>query len=131
MADKAYTVRDRRGGQHPETAEACRVCGSAQVHTREYSKPTMDCIEFLRSQVSGLDAKCQEWAHAMQPVVQAKPINEALPCRFRWPADDKLPTTEWGHGVYFPVTDLCVTAMGVRSTGKPVIGQLEWIDPLP
>jgi hypothetical protein len=131
MADKGYTVRDRRGGQNPEPAEVCRVCGSPEVHSLKYNQPTMECIAFYRSQVSGLDEKCQEWARAMQPVTQAKPTNQALPCRFRWPADDKVPTTEWGHGVYFPVTDLCVTAMGVRSTGIPTIDGLEWVDPLP
>ncbi len=47
--DKPYTITDKRGmneGQeHPE--EICRVCGSQVVHSKEYGKPTMDCIKYL------------------------------------------------------------------------------------
>ncbi len=60
--DKSYTIVDKRGmneGQeHPE--EICRVCGSQEVHSKEYGKPTMDCIKYLKDQVSHLE-KTQGW----------------------------------------------------------------------
>lgn len=71
MSEKSYTVRDRRGGKNGEPAEACRACGSATVHTREYNQPTMDCIRDLRGQVATLDGKCQEWARAMENAPEA------------------------------------------------------------
>ena len=50
---KKYTVIDKRRLNNPdyeeEPTEVCRVCGSPEVHTREYNKPTMKCIEYLRS----------------------------------------------------------------------------------
>jgi hypothetical protein len=52
---EGYTVNDRRGGANPEPAEVCRVCGCSVVHAREYNKPTMGCIEYLR----GLAAKAE------------------------------------------------------------------------
>lgn len=51
----AYTINDRRhNSAKKEATKACRVCGSSEVHTREYNKPTMLCIEFLRAQISQL-----------------------------------------------------------------------------
>ncbi len=51
--DKPYTIVDKRGmneGQeHPE--EICRVCGSKEVHSKKYGKPTMECIKFLKDQI--------------------------------------------------------------------------------
>jgi hypothetical protein len=56
MNDKPYTITDKRGmskGQeHPK--EVCRVCGSKEVHSKKYGKPTMDCITYLKNQVSEL-----------------------------------------------------------------------------
>lgn len=46
---QGYTVHDRRFKKEEEPQEVCRVCGSPQVHSREYNHPTMGCIEFLRS----------------------------------------------------------------------------------
>lgn len=45
-----YTVHDRRG-QSP-AREACRVCGAGVVHSREYGKPTMECIQFLNGTIT-------------------------------------------------------------------------------
>jgi len=53
---KGYTIIDRRGmneGQeHPD--EVCRVCGSKTVHSKQYGKPTMDCINYLNKKISFL-----------------------------------------------------------------------------
>ena len=60
--EKPYTITDKRGmneGQeHPE--EVCRVCGSKTVHSKKYGKPTMECIKFLKDQISQLE-KTQGW----------------------------------------------------------------------
>jgi len=54
------------------------------------------------------------------------------PMVFRWPNDEGKSATgrdaQWAHGVYFPDTDLCVSEMGARSTGKPAWSGIEWID---
>jgi hypothetical protein len=52
--DLGFKVNDRRG-REPDV-EPCRVCGAPgdpQPHTREYNKPTMKCIEYLRNQARG------------------------------------------------------------------------------
>jgi hypothetical protein len=49
-----HTVIDRRrlSEDYVEPpSEVCRICGSTTVHTREYNKPTMDCINYLRSKI--------------------------------------------------------------------------------
>ncbi|MFA5071117.1 MAG: hypothetical protein WC511_01980 [Candidatus Pacearchaeota archaeon] len=52
----AYTINDRRhNSAKKEATEACRVCGSSEVHTREYNKPTMLCIGYLRQTISDLE----------------------------------------------------------------------------
>jgi hypothetical protein len=44
-----YTVIDKRGeNKDKKPPEVCRVCGSLVVHTKDYNKPSMDCIKFLR-----------------------------------------------------------------------------------
>ena len=45
---KSYTVTDRRGVDKEEPRLPCRVCGSSVEHSREYNKPTMDCVLYLR-----------------------------------------------------------------------------------
>jgi hypothetical protein len=59
MDEKPYTITDRRGlneGQeHPE--EVCRVCGAQVVHSKEYGKPTMECIIFLNNTIAILSEK--------------------------------------------------------------------------
>ena len=45
-----YKINDRRGKEPPK--EVCRICGSPQIHSREYGNPTMDCIRYLRSIIS-------------------------------------------------------------------------------
>jgi len=42
-----YTINDKRF-KDEEPLEVCRVCGSREVHTREYNIPTMKCIEHYR-----------------------------------------------------------------------------------
>lgn len=41
----------------PEPKEACRVCGAEEVHSTEYNKPTMKCIEQLRSEINQYKSK--------------------------------------------------------------------------
>lgn len=51
------------------------------------------------------------------------------PLLFRFKTDDKHPNgreIEYCHGCYFPLTDLCVTDMGRRGTGKP--DGVEWLN---
>lgn len=54
------------------------------------------------------------------------------PLRFKWPNDHGTHPngrkTEWSYGVYFPATDLVVTDMGRRGTGKPEIAGIIWLD---
>ena len=44
--------------------EVCRVCGSKEVHTQKYNKPTMKCIEFLRKKAeSEINSWKQIWEY--------------------------------------------------------------------
>lgn len=44
-----HKVIMRRGVERDATEkEACRCCGAPVVHTREYNKPTMACVAYLR-----------------------------------------------------------------------------------
>jgi len=46
-----FVVNDKRGKKQEEKElERCRVCGSPEVHSREYNKPTMACINHLRKE---------------------------------------------------------------------------------
>lgn len=45
-----YKFIDRR--YNPKPKPVCRVCGSLHIHSEEYNKPTIDCIEYLRSIIS-------------------------------------------------------------------------------
>ena len=49
----AYVVNDKRGKE--PVKEVCRVCGASVVHSREYNKPTMGCIEHLRGKIAELE----------------------------------------------------------------------------
>jgi len=51
-------VNDKRrwAEDYKHTDEVCRVCGAVEVHSSEYGKPTMGCIEYLRSQIKPIDA---------------------------------------------------------------------------
>jgi len=46
----AYTVNDKRGKKAPQ--EVCRVCGAPTVHSKDYNKPTMECIKYLRAELA-------------------------------------------------------------------------------
>ena len=50
----AYTVNDRRG-TGSRTVEVCRFCGSPNVHTREYDKPTAECAKYLRQKLHDVE----------------------------------------------------------------------------
>lgn len=110
MSDKGYTVNDRRGGNDSGIQEACRVCGGP-VHTREYNQPTMECIKFLRDQVTKLSTREFE-----------------QPRLFKWYPDAPPGSdVKARHGVYFESTDLTVTDTGQRATGQPT-WKVEWCD---
>lgn len=64
-----YKVNDRRGQNHEQPGERCRVCGSADVHTDQYNKPTMGCIEYLR----GLAQKAETIRLGTEPRDQRAP----------------------------------------------------------
>jgi formate dehydrogenase maturation protein FdhE len=51
----AYTINDKRGKEEPK--EACRVCGSADAHSKVYNKPTMDCVKYLRAKIQELEKR--------------------------------------------------------------------------
>jgi len=48
-----FVVNDKRGKKEPE--EVCRVCGCEKVHSKEYNKPTMECIKYLRLKITDLE----------------------------------------------------------------------------
>ena len=50
---KDYTINDHRGKE--KIIEVCRVCGSKEVHTKQYNHPTMKCIEHLREEIKHLN----------------------------------------------------------------------------
>lgn len=43
-----HNVIDKRGTDYKEPKEVCRVCGSETVHTRDYGRPTTECIKYLK-----------------------------------------------------------------------------------
>ena len=53
-----YAFIDKRGKRAPEPC--CRVCGCEVCHSDQYNKPTMDCIKYLRSQISTFLDKGEE-----------------------------------------------------------------------
>lgn len=53
-----YTVNDKRGKE--PTTEPCRVCGAKIPHSKEYNKPTMDCIKHLRSRIAELEKEAKK-----------------------------------------------------------------------
>ncbi len=59
-------------------------------------------------------------------------INDNRPRRFRWHtkngAHPNGQDADWQYGCYFPQTDLAVSDMGYRTTGKPDFPMIEWID---
>jgi hypothetical protein len=48
----SYTVNDKRGQSAP--SPVCRVCGSSKEHSNRYGTPTVECVEFLRAEISSL-----------------------------------------------------------------------------
>jgi len=70
--EKGYTINDRRGlnkGQE-EPNEVCRVCGSQEVHSKEYGKPTMECIEYLRKRIVDLEFQLEQEGLLPDPTVE-------------------------------------------------------------
>lgn len=63
---RVVQVTDRRG-QEP-VGEACRVCGAPECHSREYNRPTMQCVEYLRNRPA---AKAEVTAHAVSRWINA------------------------------------------------------------
>jgi hypothetical protein len=55
IKDNREEFRKRR-----EVGETCRVCGSKEVHSTQYNRPTMDCVEFLRQCMSDMRETIEE-----------------------------------------------------------------------
>ena len=55
-----YITTDRRRNSKEYSGEVCRVCGSRDIHSREYGKPTMECIEHLRECINDLQVKTKD-----------------------------------------------------------------------
>lgn len=53
----SYKVNDRRGRE--AVGEPCRVCGCPIEHSKEYGKPTMNCIIYLRESRGYLEGKLE------------------------------------------------------------------------
>jgi hypothetical protein len=51
----SFTVIDKRGLGVFKPKEVCRVCGSTDVHSTQYNKPTMDCIHYLKKPLKPKD----------------------------------------------------------------------------
>ncbi len=113
-------------------------------------------IAWLRNEVASYKAMAGEMplgtprhaasAFAMTCKVLAEDLEQAITAGKGEPIDHKMPRrwcrSEPGrspgagrpmgdplYGVYCPTTDLCVSDMGARGTGKPL--DVEWIDPEP
>ena len=50
-----YKVNDKRGKEPVQ--EPCRVYGAPVTHSRDYNKPTMECIKYLRGRIAELEKK--------------------------------------------------------------------------
>jgi hypothetical protein len=69
-------INDRRSWSPdyvPEPKEACRVCGSSDVHSTQYSKPTMGCIEYLRKEISVAKAQAFVMSKVVTPKSESRP----------------------------------------------------------
>jgi len=60
--NETYKVTDKRRGKG--NREVCRVCASEEVHSHNYTTPTMECIVYLKSQIArsgvGADKEMEE-----------------------------------------------------------------------
>lgn len=112
MSDKAYVINDRRGSNPGVIAEACRVCGAPEIHTRAYNQPTMDCIQYLRTEIAKLKMREKD-----------------EPLMFKWyPAGVSGSDVKVRFGGYLPDTDMTILLdTGERFTGKPKFAHLEWM----
>lgn len=50
-----YTIIDKRGAEPLRLL--CRVCGSSVEHSKDYNKPTMACINWLKDQINNPHAQ--------------------------------------------------------------------------
>ena len=46
--------------------ECCRYCGSSEVHTQEYGKPTFNCAKHLREENSELRREAEKLAEQVE-----------------------------------------------------------------
>jgi len=44
-----------------KNAPVCRVCGSKEIHQSAYGKPTMACVEFLRTEYRKLQEEFETY----------------------------------------------------------------------
>lgn len=50
MMSEPYKTTDKRRGKG--NREVCRVCASEEVHSYNYTTPTMECIAYLKGQIA-------------------------------------------------------------------------------
>ena len=80
MENKNYTITDRRGlgnGQE-RLGEICRVCGSKEVHSKNYNTPTMECIKYLQDQSTFQLEKVKEAIKYLGGHQHSDTINKAI-----------------------------------------------------
>lgn len=53
-------ITDKRRWMPNAEVECCRVCGSREVHSQAYGKPTVDCITSMREENNVLNQKLSE-----------------------------------------------------------------------
>jgi len=46
---------DKRRFSKDYSGELCRCCLSKDIHTRDYNKPTMECIIYLKQRIEQLE----------------------------------------------------------------------------
>ena len=63
-----YTVTDKRGQDTPQ--EVCRVCGSSDVHSKEYNSPTMECIEHMRNRINAYEQIINHFKSERNPIIK-------------------------------------------------------------
>lgn len=80
---QGFTVNDRRGSaaeDTPASDEVCRICGSTEVHSREYNKPTMACVEFFRARIQVLSTRASFACHYCNDTGAERTAAGPLPC---------------------------------------------------
>lgn len=80
--EKSYTINDRRGLELKDGQECmdevCRVCGSQEVHSKEYGRPTLECVRYLKDQSTLQLEKVKEAIKYLGGHQHSDTINKAI-----------------------------------------------------